>query len=213
MKKSYFRAGEDLRFKMITLAEEQELFERTRDGDVEARDFLVINHRLFVMNHARACGRRYAFLDDDEIVSCGIQALMDTIDTFDFSQGKRWTALLRPHIRGLVRRLWESKKAVKTPNQCESVPLSACVGSSIPSVQHDFEATDFADYTADAIKRALFRLSSAHRDIVQSVFFKDESMKDIAKRRKVTRQAIHSACQTALGKLREFLAQEGLEAA
>ena len=210
MKKSYFRAGEDLRFKMITLEEESDLFERTRNGDKEAREFLIINHRLFVMNHARACGRRYQFLDDDEIVSCGIQALMDTIDTFD-SQGKRWTALLRPHIRGLVRRLWESKKAVKTPNQCESVPLTACIGASIPSVQHEFESIDFADYTANSINRAIARLSVAHGDIVVSVFFKQESMKDIAKRRKVTRQAIHSACQTALAKLREFLAQDGLE--
>lgn len=211
MKNSYFRAGEDLRFKLTTLEEENDLFERTRKGDKEAREFLIVNHRLFVMNHARSCGRRYQFLDDDEIVSCGIQALMDTIDTFD-SQGKRWTALLRPHIRGLVRRLWESKKPLKTPNQCESLPLSVCIGSNVPSVQHEFEATDLAQYTAAAIVRALVKLSDAHRDIVTSVFFHEESMKDIAKRRKVTRQAIHSACQTALGKLREFLAQEGLEA-
>lgn len=213
MKSSYFRAGENLRFKMITLEEERDLFQQTRAGSQDAREFLVMNHRLFAMKHARRCARGCYGLEDDEVVSCGIEAIMGTIDSHDFTRGIRYTALLRPHIRGLVRRLLESKRAVTTSHPCVSVALGTTSTSEMCAVSHEFEEMDLSRYNSKVIARAIKRLNDNHREIIESIFFREEPMKDLSKRRKVSRQAVHLAYQGALRKLKELLLQEGLEKA
>jgi len=50
---SYYRANEDLHFKLTTPEEERDLFRKAKAGDAAAREFLIKNHLLFCAMYAR----------------------------------------------------------------------------------------------------------------------------------------------------------------
>ncbi len=109
----YYRNNENLRFTMVTAAQEKELFLAARNGDSEAREFLIKNHLLFCANFARR--RNRGQLPDDDVISAVNAALMKAIDDFDPNYGSRFTRYLVPFLRGAIANLWKSKNLVRVP--------------------------------------------------------------------------------------------------
>lgn len=112
---NYYQNGEDIYFKKITHDEERALFAKAKAGDVEAREFLIKNHLLYVATYGlkHAKGR----LRNDEVVSAMNEALMKAIDRFDPSYKNQFARFLIPFLRGAMANLWLSKNLVDLPKE------------------------------------------------------------------------------------------------
>lgn len=110
---NYYQNGEDLTFKMISHEAERELFRKAKKGDVEAREFLIRNHLLFVARYGTKKAK--GMLRNDEVTSALNEALMVAIDRFDPEYKNRFTRFLLPFLHGAMARLWRSKNPVDVP--------------------------------------------------------------------------------------------------
>lgn len=112
---NYYQNGEDIHFKKITHDEERALFTKAKAGDMEAREFLIRNHLLYVATYGlkRAKGK----LRNDEVVSAMNEALMKAIDRFDPNYKNQFARFLTPFLRGAMANLWLSKNLVDLPQE------------------------------------------------------------------------------------------------
>jgi RNA polymerase sigma factor for flagellar operon FliA len=80
-----------------------QLWQRAADGDLEARDTLLVEHLNLVHHTARQLSRRIAVqVDYDELVSAGTIGLMAALGSFDVSRGLAFSTFAIPRIRGAI---------------------------------------------------------------------------------------------------------------
>lgn len=112
---NYYQNGEDIHFKKITHDEERALFIKAKAGDVEAREFLIRNHLLYVATYGLKHSK--GKLRNDEVVSAMNEALMKAIDRFDPNYKNQFARFLIPFLRGAMANLWLSKNLVDLPKE------------------------------------------------------------------------------------------------
>lgn len=225
---NYYRANEDLRFKLTTPEEEKKLFLAAKAGDAAAREFLVRNHLLFAARYARRKNRGQ--LPDDEVISAVNAALMNAIDRFDPERGNRFTRYLMPFLKGAIAGLWKSKNIVSPSSHSEKFPgyvtyqeeereEVASGETPLPAkIKRDMRAyaaemakpTDEVVMEAeeltlnlDMLRKCKARLTAAEKTLLRLIYQDKVSMADIARQRKVSRQAIHASHGQIIAKLRE----------
>lgn len=221
MNSGYYKANEDLRFKLTTPEEERALFEKAKTGDTEAREFLIRNHLLFAATYARRANR--GKLPDDEVVSAANNALMSAIDRFDPSRGNRFTRYLEPFLRGALASLWKEKNTVGGGSKSEDFPSftpyseeSAVDDNDTrrPRKQHKqitelVPATD--EIVADAedlsvnlamLAKCKTKLTAKEAELLRLIYEEGKSMADIARDRGISRAAISAAHGLIIGKLK-----------
>lgn len=221
---NYYRANEDLRFKLTTPEEEKELFTKAKKGDVEARDFLIRNHLLFAARFARRQNR--GRLPDDEVISAVNAALMNAIDRFDPERGNRFTRYLMPFLKGAIAVMWKDKNVVEPSSHAEVFPTYAQftdgeptpisnVDGELRSAHKKAPLCDTAPSTDElvmekeelslnlaALKKCRCKLTAAEKDLLKKIYDEKTSMADIARARGVSRQAVHAAHVQIIAKLR-----------
>jgi RNA polymerase sigma factor (sigma-70 family) len=219
---NYYRANEDLRFKLTTIEEERELFTKAKAGDDEARTFLIRNHLLFAATYARRQNR--GKLPDDEVVSAVNAALMNAIGRFDPLRGNRFTRYLVPFLRGALASLWKEKNTVEsnsqtgefptfTPYEEEADQLDGRPGGR--AVRQPRQIVDMVPATDDVVAEAedlslnlamlsncKAKLTDSEKELLRLIYEDGISMADIARERKVSRQAVHAAHGQIVEKLR-----------
>jgi len=218
---TYYRANEDLHFKLTTPEEERELFVKAKAGDTAAREFLIRNHLLFAATFARRQNR--GKLPDDEIISAVNAAIMNAIDRFDPLRGNRFTRYLIPFLRGALASLWKEKNVVSPGSREEWPQFSEYVedqraedahygggAKSTPKMIAELvPSTD--DLVADAedlginlamLSKCKAKLTKEEKELLRRIYEERVSMADIARERKISRQAIHAAHAAIVEKLR-----------
>lgn len=219
---NYYRANEDLRFKLTTPEEEKKLFVAAKTGDTEAREFLIKNHLLFAARFARRQNR--GKLPDDEIISAVNAALMTAIDRFDPERGNRFTQYLIPFLRGALASLWKEKNIVEYPSRSEDWPdfirykeetrdegegtqsTSAArhrqVADLVPATDEVVSDAEELGLNLDMLEKCKVKLTEKEKELLYQIYELRISMADIARDRGVSRQAIHAAHGAIVEKLR-----------
>jgi len=219
---NYYRANEDLRFKLTTPEEEKELFTKAKKGNAESREFLIRNHLLFAARFARRQNR--GRLPDDEVISAANSALMNAIDRFDPERGNRFTRYLMPFLKGALAGLWKSKNTVEPSSHADVFPtytqyaeetVTTHDGESTRAPQKFTPAVDSAPSTdevvmekeelglnLEALKKCRCELTTAEKVLLRKIYNDKISMADIARARGVSRQAVHAAHVQIIAKLR-----------
>lgn len=213
----YYSADQNIRFRMTTPEEETGLFEKARGGDEVAREFLITNHLLFAAMEAQKLVKGY--LPRNEVISAANFAVMKAFEAFDFRRGLRFTAYLRPFIRGEIASLWRSKfNSCNIPDP--SISLSAEAANDVtegevfacsdpldpsPREEHPAEENDFRQYVHERLTKALKRLPEADQKIIQQVHFEEKSYSQIAREANVSREAIRAKHQRIVNRLKFLL--------
>ena len=147
----------------------RELFRRYKeDGDMEAREQLVMSHLNLVRFLANKFKNRGEPLDD--LVQVGYLGLLKAIDRFDPDRGLEFTTYATPTILGEIKRHFRDKGwSVRIPRRLQE--LSAKVNQATdtlttqlqrsPTIQ---EIADYLDASVDAVLEAM-ESSSAYSSV------------------------------------------------
>lgn len=220
---NYYRANEDLRFKLTTPEEERDLFLRAKEGDKEARDFLIHNHLLFAARFARRQNR--GRLPDDEVISAVNAALMNAIDRFDPARGNRFTRYLMPFLRGALAGLWKEQNTVEPGSHADgnfpsfvsfheddsggkARKLHHRVSETAPSTDTVVMEKEDLSLNLAMLSRCRCKLTATERVLLKLIYEEKVSMADIARQRGVSRQAVHAAHGQIIAKLRTAFKKE-----
>lgn len=201
MSESYYRPTDDLKFVMLTLAQERDLFDKARAGDEQAKEFIIRNHLLFAAKE----GRRWAHgkLPENDVISAANFALMRAYERFDHTKGNRFSSFLRPFIRGRISELWRSQNTVGEHQRKFVETEGAPAKPQEPVVYQKTEQEDHEKFMAKLLeeaKRAV--LSAKERAIIERHFSEDaEEMTRIARCMGCSRERIRQIKEHALRKL------------
>lgn len=86
---SYYYADVNL-YDVPTFEEEQELFKRIRNGDIEARNEIIERNLRFVVNIARQFIKANETLPFPDLIQDGNLGLIEAVDNFDYTLGYRF---------------------------------------------------------------------------------------------------------------------------
>jgi len=222
---NYYRANEDLRFKLTTPEEERKLFVAAKGGDTEAREFLIRNHLLFAARFARRQNR--GRLPDDEVISAVNAALMNAIDRFDPERGNRFTRYLMPFLRGALAGLWKEQNTVEPGSHTDGIfpsfvpfhgadhtgavksrKLEQRISESAPSTDEVVMEKEDLSLNLAVLSRCKCKLTATERVLLKLIYEEKISMADIARQRGVSRQAVHAAHGQIIAKLRAAFKKE-----
>lgn len=207
---NYYPENTDLRYTPTTHEEERALFAKARAGDAEAREFIIKNHLLF----AAIQGRRWAYgkLSEDEVVSAANLAVMMAIDKFDHTRPQRFTAYLRPFIRGQIANLWRSKNAFG--EHAPEFPEKSLENARMQDVDeelsedHPVEEDDHRRFILGLLEKSKGLLTDMEREVIRRYFNEDpEQLANIGDDHNLTRARIHQIKDSALKKLRREMAR------
>lgn len=201
MSDSYYRPTDGLKFVMLTIAQERDLFEKARAGDEQAREFIIRNHLLFAAKEGRR--RALGKLSEDDVISAANFALMRAYEKFDHTKGNRFSSFLRPFIRGQIVNLWRAQNVVG--EHCRKFPEKD-EQSGVPQEPVVYQPTEESDH-ANFLEKMLAEakqavLTDKERTILDRHFSEDgEELSRIAKRLKLSRERVRQIKQGALKKL------------
>lgn len=197
--KRYYRNGEDLHFKLTTSEEERALFKKARRGCQKSRDFLIQNHLLYAAMLARRIAK-YS-LDEDELISAANNAVMATIDRFDYTRGNRYSTYLKHFVRGEVLELL-SERRKSSFNPAEQTVLPEGI------VDHEAEARDLSFFRKKEVAVAVKKLSPKEQKLIQEIYVRGKTFAQVARDRGVTRQAVCNLHAKLLRKMRGLVHKE-----
>lgn len=147
----------------------RELFRRYKeDGDMEAREQLVMSHLNLVRFLANKFKNRGEPLDD--LVQVGYLGLLKAIDRFDPDRGLEFTTYVTPTILGEIKRHFRDKGwSVRVPRRLQE--LSAKVNQATDTLTTQFqrsptiqEIADYLDASVDEVLEAM-ESSSAYSSV------------------------------------------------
>lgn len=146
-----------------------ELFRRYKEeGDVEAREKLVMSHMNLVRFLANKFKNRGEPLDD--LIQVGYLGLLKAIDRFDPSRGLEFTTYATPTIMGEIKRHFRDKGwSVRVPRRLQE--LSAKVNQATDVLTTEFqrspkieEIAEYLDASVDEVLEAM-ESSSAYSSV------------------------------------------------
>lgn len=140
-----------------------ELFRRYKEeGDVEAREKLVMSHMNLVRFLANKFKNRGEPLDD--LIQVGYLGLLKAIDRFDPSRGLEFTTYATPTIMGEIKRHFRDKGwSVRVPRRLQE--LSAKVNQAtdvlITELQRSPKIEEIAEYLDASVDEVLEAMESS----------------------------------------------------
>ena len=147
----------------------RELFRRFKEeGDMDAREKLVMSHLNLVRNIAYKFKNRGEPIDD--LIQVGYLGLLKAIDRFDPSRGLEFTTFATPTIMGEIKRHFRDKGwSVRVPRRLQE--LSAKVNQATDTLTSQLqrsptiaEIADYLDATVDEVLEAM-ESSSAYSSV------------------------------------------------
>ncbi len=206
-KNPYYKNDPDLRFAVITAEQEKILFSRMKEGDEQARTFLIENHLLFAQTESlKLAGKR---LPEDEVISAANEALMTCIDRFDPNQGARFTTYLRYYLRRAVCDIWHRLDPVNYKRRfpkAESLESLKTPPGEIeePSVTPDYAQDEFNQIALELLEKFKAKLEPREQVLLSLVYGQNLSFAEIGRKVGCSREAIRIQHDKALKKLRSW---------
>jgi RNA polymerase sigma factor (sigma-70 family) len=145
---------------------------------------------------------------------------MNAIDRFDPARGNRFTRYLMPFLRGAIAGMWKDKNVVTPSSHSDKFPgfqtykedshddsgdcrkMQKHVAELSASTDELVIEKEEAKLNLALLKKCKCKLTAAEKELLRLIYDEGVSMADIARQRKVSRQAIHAAHGQIVAKLR-----------
>ena len=210
-----------------------ELFRRYKqDGDMEAREKLVMSHLNLVRFLANKFKNRGEPLDD--LIQVGYLGLLKAIDRFDPDRGLEFTTYATPTIMGEIKRHFRDKGwSVRVPRRLQelSAKVNQATDALTTSLQRSPTVEEIAEYedtpsvldryasedsalafTDDrlVIEEALKGFSPREREVIEMRFVKGMTQIEIAEKLGVSQVQVSRLLRRTLKKIQDKIDPEGV---
>lgn len=175
---------------------ERELWKLCVNGDIEAREELIVAYRPLVFWIAGKIHITDNELKQD-IIQEGMLALINAVDKFEPEREFKFSTYAYHKIHGqIINMLERSEKKAPLPVPDEWL---------IPSDDNDsYEGDEWLD-----VSQSISKLEGREAEIVNALFFEGKKPKDVASEKKLDVSHVYRLRRTAIAKIRGWL---GLEA-
>ena len=175
---------------------ERELWKLCVNGDIEAREELIVAYRPLVFWIAGKIHITDNELKQD-IIQEGMLALIHAVDKFEPERELKFSTYAYHKIHGqIINMLERSEKKAPLPVPDEWL---------IPSDDNDsYEGDEWLD-----VSQSISKLEGREAEIVNALFFEGKKPKDVASEKKLDVSHVYRLRRTAIAKIRGWL---GLEA-
>ena len=175
---------------------EHELWKLCADGDIDAREELIVAYRPLVFWIAGKIHVADNELKQD-IIQEGMLALIRAVDKFEPEREFKFSTYAYHKIHGqIINMLERSEKKAPLP-----VPDEWLV--------HDEDYDDGEDEWLD-VSQSISKLEGREAEIVTALFFEGKKPKDVATEKKLDVSHVYRLRRTAIAKIRGWLGIEGV---
>ncbi len=175
---------------------EKNLWRLCSEGDINAREELIISYRPLVFWIAGKIHVNDSELKQD-IIQEGMLALINAVDKFEPEREFKFSTFAYHKIHGqIINMLERSEKKAPLPVPDEWLQIA--------DNDEDQSDDDWLD-TAEAISK----LEGREAEIVSALFFEGKKPKDVAKEKKLDVSHVYRLRRTAIAKIRMWLGLEG----
>ena len=177
--------------------EEDELWQLCAQGDLDAREELIMMYRPLVLWIAGKM-HIYDYELKQDIIQEGMLALINAVDKFQPERGYKFSTYAYHKIHGqMINLLERSEKKAPTPVPDEWLQV----------VENDSERADDDWLNAS---EAISRLEGREAEIVKALFFEGKNPNDVAAEKKCNVSHIYRLRRSAIARLRSLLGLEGV---
>ena len=182
--------------KAVNPERERELWRLFADGDMSAREELIVSYRPLVYWIAGRIRVNDTELKQDMIQE-GMLALIRAADSFDPERGYKFTTYAYHKIHGqIINMLERSEKRAPVPVPDEYLEC-------------DYDGESSGDDWIDA-ENAISRLEGKEAEVVSALFFDGLTPKDIARSKKLDVSHVYRLRRSAITRIRGWLGLEGV---
>lgn len=123
-----------------------DLIKRSHEGDVEARDQVVLGNLKLVLSVIKKFNNRGENLDD--LFQVGCMGLIKAIDNFDFIHGVKFSTYAVPMIIGEIRRYLRDNSKIRVSRSLKDIAYKSLQYKDIYLSEHGKEPTieEIAEY-------------------------------------------------------------------
>lgn len=176
---------------------EKELWLKCSQGDMNAREELIVSYRPLVFWIAGKISVHDPQLKQD-IIQEGMLALINAVDKFDPERSLKFTTYAYHSIHGrIINMLERSEHKAPVP-----VPDEYLVNDT---QYEDSSNDDWIDTS-----NALSKLEGREAEIVRAIFFDGSNPSEIARDKKLDISHVYRLRRTAIAKIRAILGLEGV---
>lgn len=175
---------------------ERELWRLCSDGDMPAREELIVSYRPLVFWIAGKIHTSSPEIRQDMIQE-GMLALINAVDKFEPEREYKFTTYAYHKIHGqIINMLERSEKKAPLP-----------VPDEYLSVDYDseLEGDEWLDASA-----AVARLEGREAEVVSALFFEGKNPKDIAREKSLDVSHVYRLRRSAISRIRGWLGLEGV---
>ena len=162
--------------KLRTLSEDEkiELLKKSKAGDKEAREALIMGNLRLVLSVIQSFGNRGELPDD--LFQVGCIGLIKAVENFDLSQDVRFSTYAVPLIVGEVRRFLRDNSTLRVPRSMRDLAYRALKAKE--QLNHDLLKEPTLDEIAALLKEDKKVVSDALDAIVEPVSLFDPVYSD-----------------------------------
>ena len=171
---------------------EQELWQLCANGDIDAREELIIEYRPLVLWIAGKIHITDYELKQD-IIQEGMLALINAVDKFQPERGYKFSTYAYHKIHGQMINLLE-RSEMRAPVPVPDEWLCIAEDESEQSDDDWLEASD-----------AVSRLEGREAEVVNALFFEGKDPKDIAAEKKLNVSYVYRLRRSAIARIRGWL--------
>ena len=190
---------------MIVNPTDQELLARMAEADPEAMSVLYDRYA------SRVKGLCFKILGDGELAEEVMQDVFWQVwkkaASFKKSSGT-FQSWLFAIARNKAIDVWR-RKIRSIPVEQEELAQWA---DSNPAPEEIISLDDSATFTKQSVEEALLQLSAEQRAIIDLAYFEGKTRREIASEQDIPLGTVHTRARLALGKLRNYLVERGVEA-
>lgn len=182
----------------MTPERESELWRLCREGDLQAREELIVSYRPLVWWIAGRIRTADSELKQD-IIQEGMLALIRAVDKFEPERQLKFSTYAYHKIHGqIINMLERSEKKAPVP-----VP-DEWLGNTEYEDYSENDGDEWLDASA-----AVSKLEGREAEIVSALFFEGKKPKDIAREKSLDLSHVYRLRRAAIARMRELLGVEG----
>ena len=176
---------------------EAELWEKCGEGDIEAREELIVSYRPLVYWIASKIHVNDREIKQDMIQE-GLLALIKAVDKFEPSRGFKFSTYAWHKIHGQIVNFLE-RSVMRAPMPMPDEYLT----------ESDYDNSEDGDRWLDASK-AVSQLEGNEAEIVSALYFEGKEPKEIAGEKRMDLSHVYRLRRRAIAKMRNILGLEGI---
>ena len=187
---------------VLTSEEKEELFEKIKAGDKEARERYIKGNLRLVLSVIKRFGNSSENADD--LFQIGCIGLMKAIDNFDTTLMVRFSTYAVPMIMGEIRRYLRDNSSIRVSR---SLKDTAYKGDTLYVMDQISDKKNKEDYWLEnlSLQEAMNRLGERERHIIDMRFYEGKTQMEVAQEIGISQAQVSRLEKTALRNMRNYL--------